>query len=103
MWPDSDNSDTMGKLPVFDPGKFINNDCPKPKLLNPSKSCFFDSLLEIFAAPILLDKRIMSAGLTEPKYFQSLISLSLSFITPGAVLITVDLLINLKLKVDQLF
>ena len=102
MWPECDNSDDSGKEPVFDPGKSINSDWPKPSSFNPSISCFFDSLLETFAAPILLDNLIMSLGLTFPRYFQSLISLSSSLITPGAVFIIVDSVITLLCKPEYI-
>ena len=76
--------------PFLEPGKFRNNDCPKPNKSRVLVSSVFASFLDIFAAPMLLDSFITSSAETSPRYFQSLISLSASLMTPGAVLIIVD-------------
>ena len=53
---------------IFEPGRFINNDCPNPNKSRFVISCFFDNFLDTFAAPILLESLIMSPVDTFPRY-----------------------------------
>ena len=68
---DSLSSFGDGIDPILAPGRFINRDCPSPKLSRFEMSCFLVSLLETLAAPILLESFMISPGDTLPRYVQS--------------------------------